>query len=199
MTAEGRRILRGRRAGKEDTRSAIIQAARSLFAEHGFEGTSLRQIARSANVDPALIHHYFDGKEGLFAACIELPADPATALAGVVAAPPDQRGEALLRAILGLWDSPAQPALLTLLRGAVGSKRQAELMREVFGRRILVLVTTGMDDDDTRLRGSLAASQIMGLMLARYVIKLEPLASLSHDELVRNLAPTVQRYLTGEL
>lgn len=199
MSAAGRRVLRGRRTGKEDTRSAIIQAARNLFADHGFEGTSLRQIARSANVDPALIHHYFDGKEGLFAACIELPADPAKVLAGVVAVPPDQRGEALLRALLRLWDSPAQPALLTLLRGAVGSKRQAALMREVFGRRILVLVTAGMNDDDTRLRGSLAASQIMGLMLARYVLKLEPLASQSHDELVLHVAPTIQRYLTGPL
>lgn len=193
------RALRGRRAGSGDTRAHIIATARGMFAEHGFDGASLRGIARAAGVDPALIHHYFDSKDELFAACIELPADPAQVLAGVVRCPVPERGEELVRTLLALWESPAQPALLALLRGAVGSRTQAALMREVLGRRIFALITTGMTEEDARLRASLAASQVMGMVMARYVLRLEPLASANREEVVRLVAPTVQRYLDGPL
>ena len=193
------RPLRGRRAGSGDTRAHIVATARLLFAEHGFDGASLRRIARDADVDPALIHHYFDNKEDLFAACIELPADPARVLADVARCPVPERGEELVRTLLALWESPAQPALLALLRGAVGSRTQAALMREVISRRVLTLITTGMDEEDARLRASLAASQIMGMVLARYVLRLEPLASADREDVVRLIAPTIQHYLSGTL
>lgn len=191
-------IRRGRRSGTADTRGQIVSAARNLFALHGYDGVSLRHIARAASVDAALVHHYFDGKDDLFAACIDLPADPAEVLANVVSAAPENRAEVLIRALLNLWESPAQAALLALVRGAVGSHTQAALIREVLRRRILNLVAAGLDGD-ADVRGALAASQLIGLMMARYVIKLEPLASATHEEVVRLVEPTIKRYLTGVL
>lgn len=192
---------RGRRAGAADTRAQILAAARRMFGNSGFEGTSLRAVARAAGVDPALIHHYFAGKEDLFAACVELPVDPARVLAGVQAVRPEERGQALLRALLRQWDSPAQPAMLALVRGAVGSQTQSTLLRHVLTCRILSRITTdlGLDPVETALRGSLVASQMVGLMVSRYVLRLEPLASAGHDELIGWFGPTVQRYLTGPL
>jgi AcrR family transcriptional regulator len=192
---------RGRRAGSTDTRAVILAAARRLFAEHGFNGTSLRQVARTAGVDPALVHHYFDGKEGLFAASVELPADPRKVLAEVIASPPAVRSELLVGALLRLWEGPAQPAVLALVRSAIGHERQAALMREVFTRRMLPLITSGLpgDEEEVHLRGSLVASTLMGCMVGRYVLRMEPLASLSSAEIVRLISPAVQRYLTGDL
>lgn len=190
-------IRRGRRSGTSDTRGHIVSAARNLFALHGYDGVSLRHIARAASVDAALVHHYFDGKDDLFAACIDLPADPAEVLANVVSAAPEDRAEVLILTLLNLWESPAQAALLALVRGAVGSHTQAALVREVLRRRILNLVAAGLDDAD--VRGALAASQLIGLMMARYVIKLDPLASATHEEVVRLVEPTIKRYLTGVL
>jgi AcrR family transcriptional regulator len=192
---------RGRRIGGADTRAQILAAARRLFAEHGYAGTSLREVARSAGVDPALVHHYFEGKEGLFAAAVELPADPRQVLADAIASPAAARGELLVGALLGFWEGPAQPALLALVRGAVGHERQAALMREVFTRRLLPLITSDLPGDEAtvRLRGSLVVSAMVGCALARYVLKVEPMASLDRGEVVRLIAPTVQHYLTGDL
>ncbi|GAB3521963.1 TetR/AcrR family transcriptional regulator [Arthrobacter monumenti] len=195
------RSRRGRRGGGGDTRGQILAAAQKLFAEQGYEGTSLRSIAREAEVDPALVHHYFDGKEALLAASVELPANPNEVLAGVAALPAAERGAALLRTLLALWDSPLQPALLTLVRSIIGSPPQSALMREVLRRRILNVIMAGLeyDKDETQLRGELLVSQVFGLMVSRYVLKLEPLASLSSEEVVRLVSPTVQHYLTGDL
>ncbi|MGO4385252.1 TetR/AcrR family transcriptional regulator [Specibacter sp. RAF43] len=199
MKPEGPR--RGRRAGPSTSRELILHSARALFAEHGYAATSLREIARDAAVDPAMVHHYFGGKEDLFNACVELPADPAQVLGGVSQTAPGERGEALLRALLTLWDSPAQPALLALLRGAASSKTQSALVRQVLLRRILTRATAGLpgDDDELLLRGSLLASQLMGLMVSRYLLRLDPLASATHSELAALIGPTLQHYLTGPL
>lgn len=192
---------RGRRGGGGDTRGQILAAAQRLFAEQGYEGTSLRSIAREAEVDPALVHHYFDGKEALLAASVELPANPGEVLAGVAALPPAERGAALVRTLLALWDSPLQTALLTLVRTTIGSKSQSALMREVLRRRILNVIMAGMecDKDEAQLRGELLVSQVFGLIVSRYVVKLDPLATLSSEQVVRLISPTVQHYLTGNL
>ncbi|WP_035748908.1 TetR/AcrR family transcriptional regulator [Arthrobacter sp. 35W] len=192
---------RGRRSGQQSSREAIVAAARMLFARQGFDATSLREVAREAGVDAAMVHHYFTGKDDLFAACIELPADPATVLAAVAARGPGERGEATVAALLSLWDSPVQPALLAMLRSAVGSPAQAALLREVLLKRVVGLVVRGLPDDDAglRLRGSLVASQLMGLLMARYILKVEPLASADHATITTLIAPTLQRYLTGPL
>ncbi|MFJ5955746.1 TetR family transcriptional regulator [Paenarthrobacter sp. NPDC092416] len=192
---------RGRRTGSDDSRQAILVAARKLFSEQGFDGTSLRQVAREAAVDPAMVHHFFKGKDELFASSVELPADPAEVLAGVESTDPARRAEAIVRAVLRLWESPAQHGLVAFVRGTIGSKAKTALLREMVTRTIMSRIMAGIDgsEDELRMRGNLAATQMVGLMLGRYVVRLEPLASASQDDVIRLVAPTIQRYLTGNL
>lgn len=192
---------RGRRSSGDHSREAILTAARRLFAEQGFEGTSLRQVARESSVDPAMVHHFFGGKDELFAASVELPADPAEVLAGVETLDPAVRAEAIVRAVLRLWESPAQHGLVAYVRGTLGSKSKTALMREMVNRVILSRVVAGLPgtSEELRLRSNLVASQVIGLVLVRYVIKLEPLAGAAQEDVIKMVAPTIQRYLTGEL
>ncbi|BCW44339.1 TetR family transcriptional regulator [Arthrobacter sp. StoSoilB5] len=194
-------LRRGRRSGNDHSREAILLAARKLFAEQGFDGTSLRQVAREASVDPAMVHHFFKGKDELFASSVELPADPEDVLAGVETLDPGARAEALIRAVVRLWEGPAQPGLVAFVRGTIGSKAKTALLRETVSRTILSRVMVGVQGpaEEVRLRGNLVATQVVGLMLLRYVIRLEPLASADQEEVVRIVAPTIQRYLTGNL
>lgn len=194
-------LRRGRRSGGSDSRELILATARRLFAEHGFDGTSLRQVAREAEMDPAMVHHFFKGKDELFAQSIELPADPDEVLAGVESLDPAQRSEAIVRAVLRLWESPAQHGLVAFARGTIGSKAKTALLRDMVSRTILARITAGLPGSpaEVKMRGNLVATQVVGLMLMRYVVRLEPLASAAQDEVVRLVAPNVQRYLTGEL
>lgn len=192
---------RGRREGASESREHILATARRLFAEHGFDGTSLRQVAREAGVDPAMIHHFFKGKDELFALSVALPADPAQVLDGVDQQDPDHRAEAIVRAVLRLWESPAQHSLVAFIRGTIGSKAKTLLLREVVTRTIISRIMAGIPGPplEVALRGNLVATQMVGVMLVRYVVKLEPLASASPEDVVRLVAPNVQHYLTGEL
>lgn len=192
---------RGRRSGAAASREHILAAARRLFAEHGFEGTSLRQVARAAGVDPAMVHHYFKGKDELFALSVELPADPEAVLSGVVDSDPERRGELVVRAVLRLWESPAQPGLVAFIRGTLGSRSKTSLLREMVTRAIISRIMAGLpgSPEDLALRGDLVATQMVGLMMVRYVVRLEPLASTPAEDVVRLVAPNVQRYLTGAL
>lgn len=192
---------RGRREGATESREHILATARRLFAEHGFDGTSLRQIAREASVDPAMIHHFFKGKDELFALSVALPADPAQVLEGVDQHDPKHRAEAIVRAVLKLWESPAQHSLVAFIRGTIGSKAKTLLLREVVTRTVISRIMAGVPGppEEVALRGSLVATQVVGVMLVRYVVRLEPLASASPEDVVRLVAPNVQRYLTGEL
>ncbi|MBG0739265.1 TetR family transcriptional regulator [Paeniglutamicibacter antarcticus] len=197
MTADAPRP--GRRRGTGNSRATILDSARKLFAEQGYDATSMRAIARDAGVDSALVHHYFRDKDELFVSCIELPADPESVLAAVARTVPEVRGETLLRAVLGLWESSAQPALIALLRGAVSSAPNAELLRQVLTKRIIAALLTDLAGNaaDRQLRGALAASALIGLLMTRYILKLEPLVSASGEEVISLLAPTLQHYLTG--
>lgn len=192
---------RGRRGGAGASRTHILDAARRLFAEHGFEGTSLRQVARLAGVDPAMVHHFFESKEELFTLSVELPADPELVLAGVSGSDPEHRAELIVQAVLRLWESPAQPSLVAFIRGTLGSTARTALLRDLVSRRIIRRVVTGLPGTpaEAALRGDLVATQMVGLMMVRYVIRLEPLASAAPAEVVRLIAPNVQRYLTGDL
>jgi AcrR family transcriptional regulator len=192
---------RGRRGGSAASRDHILDAARRQFADHGFEGTSLRQVARAAGVDPAMIHHFFKGKDELFALSVELPADPEQVLSGVAGSDPGQRAELIVRAVLRLWESPAQPSLVAFLRGTLGSKAKTALLREMVNRTIISRIMAGVPGtpDEVALRGDLVATQMVGLMMVRYVVRLEPLASAEPEDVVRLISPNVQRYLTGNL
>lgn len=192
---------KGRRRGTTESRDHILDTARELFAEHGFDGTSLRQVARAAGVDPGMIHHYFSGKDELFALSVELPADPDQVLAGVAGSEPDQRAELIIRAVLRLWESPAQAALMAFLRGTIGSTAKTAVLREMVSRRVINRIMTSVPGtpEEVALRGNLVATQIVGLMMVRYVVRLEPLASVPPEEVVRLVAPNIQRYLSGPL
>lgn len=194
-------MRRGRRSGGSDSRALILAAARRLFSEHGFDGTSLRQVAREAQVDAAMVHHFFKGKDELFALSVELPADPDEVLAGVEDLDPAERAKAIVRAVLRLWEGPAQHGLLAFIRGTIGSKAKTALLREMVARTILSRIMAGVPGpaEEVRMRGNLIATQMAGLILVRYVVCLEPLASAPPEDVVRMVAPNVQRYLTGNL
>ncbi|MEU1838874.1 TetR family transcriptional regulator [Micromonospora chersina] len=191
----------GRRPGNPDTREAILTAARAAFADRGFDAASIRAIATAAGVDPALVHHYFGTKEELFRATVAIPVDPAELVPRVLAGGRDEVGERLVRTFLAVWDSPVGTAAVALLRSAVSNQWTARLLREFLVTQVLRRVVEQLDLDpaETPLRGALVATQIAGLAMMRYVIRLEPVASASPDTLAATIGPTVQRYLTGPL
>lgn len=190
----------GRRPGRSGTRSAILAAAREQFARAGYRGATIRAIAAEAGVDPALVHHYFGTKRQLFTAALDLPVDPEAVAATLVGADPATVGALTVRTFLGVWRQPAARARLRILLATVATDEQAAgMMREFLVDTILGPLGRSLDADRPELRATLAASQMIGFALAAYVVGLEPLASASDDEVVEALAPTIQRYLTGDL
>lgn len=191
----------GRRPGNPDTRDAVLAAARTAFAERGFDNATIRGIAADAGVDPALVHHYFGSKDKLFLAAVDAPADPTELMPTILASPRDELGAAVVRMVLHVWDGPGRAAGLALIRSAVSNEWTAKLLREFLVSKVLrrVVATLGIDPDVRAARASLVASQIIGLVMARYVLRLEPLASATPDEVVAAIGPTVQRYLTGDV
>lgn len=190
---------RGRRPGAPDTRAAILAAARTLFADGGFAGTSVRSIASAAGVDASLVHHYFGSKDDLFVAALEIPVDPRERLAEVVAEGPDGAGERLVRIFLSVWDDPdLQAPLLGLARGILEPSGQ-RLLSQGFLPAVLLPMGAALGVDRPEVRMPLVASQMVGLILTRYVLGVEPLASMPPEDLVAVYGPTIQRYLTGPL
>jgi AcrR family transcriptional regulator len=179
----------------------VLAAARTAFAERGYDGATIRAIAMAAGVDPALVHHYFGSKEKLFLAAVQAPADPGELLPEVLASPPEELGAAVVRMVLRVWDSPARAAGLALLRSAVSNEWTAKMLREFLSARIIRRVVGTLDKPlaEREARGALIASQIVGLVMARYVLRLEPLASASPSEVAAAIGPTIQRYLTGDV
>lgn len=193
-------VSRGRRPGSPDTRAAILDSARALFASGGLSGTSIRAVAAKAGVDPALVHHYFGTKEDLFVAALALPIDLRDVLAGVAASgEPEQVAERLLRVFFSVWDDPELQLPLIALARSLTDPSSKELMRDGFLRVVIgpIAAAVGVEDPETRM--PIVASQIMGLILMRYLLQVEPIASMSADDLVQVYAPTIQRYLTGPL
>jgi AcrR family transcriptional regulator len=194
----------GRRPGKHDTREEILAAARDTFAEHGYEGASIRQIATRAGVDPALVHHYFGTKERLFRAAAAAPIDPETFFPQIWAGDREALGERVVRTFLGLWEHPTTgPAIRATVRRAVADERSAALLREFFTTQVVRRIVHELGADKTpeegALRASLVASQLFGVALGRYLLGLPPLAELPVETIVTAVAPTVQRYLTTDL
>ncbi|MFV2009213.1 MULTISPECIES: TetR family transcriptional regulator [unclassified Micromonospora] len=191
----------GRRPGNPDTREAILAAARQVFGERGFDQASVRAIAAAAGVDPALVHHYFGTKDNLFLAAMDAPVDPGELLPQALAGGPEQVGERLVRLVLGVWDSPAGVAALALLRSALTNDWTARLMREFVTTQIIRRVLGQLDLDQAELpvRSALVASQMAGLLVVRYILRLAPLSTMAADEVAAAVGPTIQRYLTGPL
>lgn len=198
--ANPRSTRTGRRPGQSGAKEAILEAARARFADAGFGKTSIRAIAADAGVDPALVHHYFGTKQQLFAKVVEMPVDPEITLRTVDAAPLNQLGETIVRAVVSVWDSPAGAGVVAMVRsflGGSGPSLTRTFLLEVVLERIRSRIAT--PDDDGRLRVDLAASQMVGLLVARKIALLEPLASMPLPQVVALVGPTVQHYLTGDL
>lgn len=191
------RRARGRPPGSADTRGRILDVARAEFASKGYDGATMRGIAGAAGVDAALVHHYFGTKEQVFVAAMQLPVSPGEALPAVLAGDVDQLGERLCRFVLGLWADPAfREPMLAMLRSATTSEQGAAMLREFVGRAFLSRVAGSLDVPDAALRVTTAAAHMVGIALVRFVVRVEPLASASDDEIVALVAPTLQRYLT---
>ena len=188
----------GRRPGGGDTRREILAAAQNEFAAKGYDGTTIRAVGSAAGVDPALVHHYFGSKDDLFLAALQIPYDPRLIVPRVVAAGTDGLGERLVEAFLSIWEDPqTRMPLLAVVRSGLATESAGNLLAEGMLRMIFTPVAQALDTPDAPLRVQLVASQMLGLVVARYVLGLEPLASLPPAEVVRLLGPTLQRYLTG--
>ena len=190
----------GRRPGVSGTREAILGAARRAFAEHGYQHATIRGVADLAGVDPALVHHYFGTKQELFVAAVQLPVNPVEQLMAVLDEDPGQAGRRMVETFLSVWDHAAtQNPLLALIRSAVGDEHAAAMLREFITEEVLGQIAHRLGGADARLRATLVGSQIIGLAMARYIVKVEPLASAPATQVVAAVGPTLQRYLTGDL
>jgi AcrR family transcriptional regulator len=191
---------RGRRPGGADTRGAILDAARSLFAARGFERTSIRAIGRSADVDPALVLHYFGSKENVFLSAVELPFDPDAVLPGLLGGDRSAIGARFAEFVVAVLEEEAARArVLAIIRAAASEPAAAALLRRLVERRIRDPIAQALGTEDAELRASLVGSQVVGLVMARYVIGVEPIASFPPQRLAALLAPTLQRYLAEPL
>jgi AcrR family transcriptional regulator len=198
------RARSGRRAGDSGTREAILESARAQFAEHGYDGATIRGIAACAAVDPALVHHFYGSKERLFGAAMRLPVVPGDVLAAALAGPPGVRsGEHLLRTVLSIWEDPAvHGVFVALLRSAVTSDQAAAMLREFLTDAILEPVGKLARADspaDAAYRAGMVVSQMLGLALARYVLRFGPVAAADPGDLAATIGPTIDRYLTGDI
>jgi AcrR family transcriptional regulator len=190
----------GRRPGVSGTREAILGAARRAFAEHGYQHATIRGVADLAGVDPALVHHYFGTKQELFVAAVQLPVNPVEQLMAVLNEDSEQAGRRMVETFLSVWDHAAtQNPLLALIRSAVGDEHAAAMLREFITEEVLGQIAHRLGGADARLRATLVGSQIIGLAMARYIVKVEPLASAPPTQVVAAVGPTLQRYLTGDL
>jgi AcrR family transcriptional regulator len=186
----------GRRPGTPETRDAILAIARRGFATRGYEATSLRDIAAQAQVDPALIIHYFGTKEALFAAATVLPDGLAELLQGLAVLPLPDFARALVRAYLELVDSDgSRNAIIALVRSAVSNDSAAGMLREFLTTVLLPAIGRHTGHPDAQLRASLVAAQLIGIAAQRHVIRLEPLVKASPEEIAALVAPAIEQYL----
>jgi AcrR family transcriptional regulator len=178
----------------------ILVAARVAFAEHGWAGTTIRAVARSADVDPALVYHYFGSKEGLLDAATTPPQKWLDAVAEVWQKPISDVGREVLKVFLASWaDDEVGPTLLAILQTAAHEETTREKLRTTVQRSLMGVAKLGGDERDRLMRAGLVGSQTVGFALMRYVWKIEPIASMSDDEILAAVAPNLQRYIDGDL
>ena len=190
----------GRRPGATRTRGEILGAAQAAFGEYGYIGTSIRQVARAAGVDPALVLHFFTSKDQLFAEALraDAPTDRVLELAddGDVA----ELGERLVRRYLQLWeDSETSGRMLAVVRAASASESASRMVASFMSEDVMMPLAQKIGSSDAPLRANLTGAHLFGVATARYVLRVEPLASLGQEAVVRLVGPTVQHYLAGEL
>lgn len=195
---QGRRT--GRRPGVNRTRETIAAAAATLFAEQGFDRTSVRAIAREAAVDPALVTHYFGSKQRLFIEVSRFPIEPELLVQQVVTGDRDGVGIRLATLVVGVLESPEGRGRITaLVRAAASEPAAAEAMRHLIEAGVIGPIARALGSDRPELRATFAGSQFVGLVMARYIVGVQPLASAPADEVARTIAPVLQHYLTEPL
>jgi AcrR family transcriptional regulator len=196
----GRGRGRGRRPGGPDTRGQILAAARRSFADKGFGGTTIRAVAGDAGVDPALVHHYFGAKDDLFLAALEIPIDPRALVPAVFEPGVDGAGERLVRLFLSVWDDPhSRLPMVALVRASLVQETPESLLQQGLLRLLLTPMRAALPAVEADRRVQLVISQLAGLVVTRYLLALEPLASMPPEDVVGWVAPTLQRYLDGPL
>ena len=196
----------GRRPGNVDTKGQIIEAAKRVFAAKGYDGASLRAVAREAEVDPALVHHYFDGKASLFVAAMALPFDPRTVAMherpGTAGAATGV-GSMVITGFLTMWDHAegTGSSFASCVAGMASSTNVADAMREFVAERIWekTPVNEGESDEVTRQRRALVSSQLMGLAFIRYILRVPPISTTTPEEIARWAGPTLDRYMVGPI
>jgi AcrR family transcriptional regulator len=190
----------GRPAGTSNTRDRILASARELFARNGIDRTPIRAVAAAAGVDAALVHHYFGTKQQLFAAAIQIPIDPMTVLVPIRELPIEDLGSALPSVLLPLWDSELGASFIATLRSLIAGA-DVSLARSFLEQVIVAEVAARVDNPPGTgiLRAQFFASQLMGVVMARYIVQIEPFASLPAEQIVATIGPNLQRYLTGDL
>jgi AcrR family transcriptional regulator len=186
----------GRRPGTSDTRDQILAVARRRFATRGYDATSLRGIATDAKVDPALLIHYFGTKEGLFTAATGLPTGLSEMFAGQQGQTLRDFAESLVRSYLAFVDSDqSRNAILALVRSAVSNEKAASMLREFLSAELLPVIASRTGHENAPLRASLVAAQLMGVAMLRHVVRLDPVARATPDEIVALVAPVIEQYL----
>ncbi|MFJ6012048.1 TetR family transcriptional regulator [Streptomyces sp. NPDC092952] len=195
VTAPDQRHAGGRRPGENTTRAEILAAARTCFAERGYDATSVRRIADAAGVDQSLVHHFYKTKENLFLSALEVPVKMPDAIAGAVPGDRAGLGERVVRAHLGLWaDLSVSPQMLIMLRSAAINSQAGEVLREFAAESMRAALADVVTGETAGLRVVLISSSLMGLAMARFVLELEPVASASVDEIAAELGPALQTY-----
>jgi len=193
----------GRRPGNVDTRGQIIDAAKRVFAAKGYDGASLRAVARAADVDPALVHHYFDGKASLFVAAMALPFGPRTLPVHDQSTASTSAGTMVITGFLTMWDHAegTGSSFASCVAGMAASTNVADAMREFVAERIWEKspVNEGESDDMTRQRRALVSSQLMGLAFIRYILRVPPISTTTPEEIARWAGPTLDRYMVGPI
>lgn len=189
----------GRRAGAPDTKAEILEAAKKMFAAHGYDRATIRGIAREASVDPSLIHHYFGSKEGLFAASIDLPIPAVEIVRSVLDRGGADLGRGLAETFFMVWENEeARASFLGILRSAMGGEdRAVTAFRQFLTTALLEQISPVIDGDDAQLRALLMASQLVGVAMTRYVVRLEPIASAPVEHIIDLVAPRIQSYVDG--
>jgi AcrR family transcriptional regulator len=200
LTAQTERRRPGRPAGASDTRERILACARELFAQNGIDKTSIRAGAAAAGVDPALVHHYYGTKQQLFAAAVHIPIDPMKVLLPLRETPVEEIGYTLPKLLLPLWDSEIGKGFIATIRSLL-SGSEVSLLRSFLQEVIAVEVGTRVDNPPGTglIRVQFVASQLVGVVMARYILELDPFKSLPVEQIAETIGPNLQRYLTGDL
>lgn len=194
------RIRTGRRPGPSTTRADILEASRASFAELGYDRTSVRGVAARAGVDPALVHRFYGSKDDLLAAALTVALNPGERIPELMEGDVGALGERVVGYFLSVWEqSPSREVLIGMLRSAATNERAAAQLRQFFGREVLGRIAARLGHEDAELRATLAGSQLLGLAMARYIIRFDPIASAEPQTIVATIAPALQRYLTEEL